>query len=94
MRFGDCVPILFHDPKKKVIGIAHAGWLGTLRGVAQAAVDGMRSHYGCKPEDIVAGIGPSIGVDHYEVGADVITQFQEKYSEDADQILQTRNESK
>ncbi len=93
MRFGDCVPILFHDPKKKVIGIAHAGWLGTLRGVAQAAVDGMRSRYGCKPEDIVAGIGPSIGVDHYEVGADVITQFQEKYSEDADQILQTRNES-
>lgn len=93
MRFGDCVPILFHDPKKKVIGIAHAGWLGTLRGVAQAAVDGMRSHYGCKPEDIVAGIGPSIGVDHYEVGADVITQFQEKYSEDADQILQIRNGS-
>ena len=93
MRFGDCVPILFHDPKKKVIGIAHAGWLGTLRGVAQAAVDGMRSHYGRKPEDIVAGIGPSIGVDHYEVGADVITQFQEKYSEDADQILQIRNGS-
>ncbi len=93
MRFGDCVPILFHDPKKHVIGIAHAGWMGTVRGVVLAAVEGMQSHYGCKPEDIVAGIGPSIGVDHYEVGADVISQFQEKYNKDTDQILQTRNES-
>ncbi|NOT04779.1 MAG: peptidoglycan editing factor PgeF [Anaerolineales bacterium] len=93
MRFGDCVPILFHDPKKHVIGIAHAGWMGTVRGVVQAAVEGMQSHYGCKPEDIVAGIGPSIGVDHYEVGADVISQFQEKYKQDADQILQTKNGS-
>ena len=93
MRFGDCVPILFHDPKKNVIGIAHAGWMGTVRGVVQTAVEGMQSHYGCKPEDIVAGIGPSIGVDHYEVGVDVISQFQEKYNKDADQILQTRNGS-
>ena len=93
MRFGDCVPILFHDPKKHVIGIAHAGWMGTVRGVVQTAVEGMQSHYGCKPEDIVAGIGPSIGVDHYEVSADVISQFQEKYNKDADQILQTRNGS-
>lgn len=93
MRFGDCVPILFHDPKKHVIGIAHAGWMGTVRGVVQTAVEGMRSHYGCKPEDIVAGIGPSIGVDHYEVGADVISQFQEKHNKDVDQILQTRNGS-
>jgi polyphenol oxidase len=93
MRFGDCVPILFHDPQKNVIGIAHAGWLGTVRGVAQAAVEGMVSHYGCRPENIIAGIGPSIGVDHYEVGADVISQFQEKFKQKADQILQTRNGS-
>ena len=93
MRFGDCVPILFHDPKKKVIGIAHAGWMGTLRGVVGAAVEGMRSHYGSNPKDIVAGIGPSIGVDHYEVGAEVVAQFQEKFGAEADQMLQTRNGS-
>jgi YfiH family protein len=93
MRFGDCVPILFHDPKKKVVGIAHAGWMGTLRGVVGSAVQGMQSHYGCDPKNIVTGIGPSIGVDHYEVGADVISQFQEKYNHEADQVLQTRNES-
>jgi YfiH family protein len=93
MRFGDCVPILLHDPVKKVIGIAHAGWMGTMRGVVQAAVDGMQSHYGSDPKNIVAGIGPSIGVDHYEVGAEVISQVQEKYNHHADQILQTRNGS-
>ena len=93
MRFGDCVPIMFHDPIKNIIGIAHAGWMGTVRGVAKAAVEGMQSHYGCKPENIVAGIGPSIGVDHYEVGADVISQFHEKHNHDADQVLQTRNGS-
>jgi YfiH family protein len=93
MRFGDCVPILLHDPVKKVIGIAHAGWMGTIRGVVGSAVEGMQSHYGCDPKNIIAGIGPSIGVDHYEVGADVISQFQEKYNHDADQVLQTRNGS-
>lgn len=93
MRFGDCVPILFHDPKKNVIGIAHAGWMGTVRGVVKAAVEGMQSHYGSKPENIVAGIGPSIGADHYEVGADVISQFQEKFKQDADQMLQIRDGS-
>ena len=90
MRFGDCVPILLHDPLKQVIGIAHAGWMGTVRGVVQAAVDGMQSRYGCKPGDIVAGIGPSIGVDHYEVGAEVISQFENKFNQDAARMLQVR----
>jgi YfiH family protein len=93
MRFGDCVPILLHDPVRKVIGVAHAGWLGTLQGVVGAAVRGMSEHYGCHPKDIVAGIGPSIGIDHYEVGAEVISQFREKYPQDADQILQSKNGS-
>ncbi len=93
MRFGDCVPILFHDPVKKVIGIAHAGWLGTLRGVVGSAVRGMQDHYGCHPKNIVAGIGPSIGLDHYEVGAEVVSQFHEQYPQDTDRILQSKNGS-
>ncbi|MBE0681028.1 MAG: peptidoglycan editing factor PgeF [Anaerolineales bacterium] len=93
MRFADCVPLLFHDSKKNVIGIAHAGWMGTVKGVAEKAVEGMRSRYGSKPEDIVAGIGPSIGGDHYEVGEDVVSQFREKYGRDEERILQSRNGS-
>ena len=93
MRFGDCVPILFHDPKRHVAGIAHAGWLGTLRGVASAAVKAMQERYGSRPQDIFAGIGPSIGVDHYEVGADVIGQFQERFGLDAQRMFESRNGS-
>lgn len=93
MRFGDCVPILLHDPKRGVICIAHAGWMGTLSGVAQAAVDGMQKRYGCKPSEIIAGIGPSIGVDHYEVGEEVISQFRGKYPADMEHIVQSRGGS-
>jgi len=91
MRFADCVPILFHDPLKKVVGISHAGWLGTLRGTAASAVRAMQDRYGCKPEHIIAGIGPSIGVDHYEVGPEVVDQFQEKYGEDTERIIDSRD---
>lgn len=88
MRFGDCVPILLYDPVRRVVGIAHAGWLGTLRGVCGAAIEGMKARYGSDPKNVLAAIGPSIGVDHYEVGAEVVAQFREKYPQDADEILQ------
>ncbi|HXF85404.1 MAG TPA: peptidoglycan editing factor PgeF [Anaerolineales bacterium] len=91
MRFADCVPILFHDPHKGVIGIAHAGWMGTLRGAATAAIHAMRTHYGSNPSDILACIGPSIGPDHYEVGADVILQVMQKFGDESDVLLQSKN---
>ena len=90
MRFADCVPILFHDPKKSVVGISHAGWLGTVRGVCTATVKAMQAKYGSKPEDIMAAIGPSIGPDHYEVGHDVMMQVQSVFEEDATRLLHTR----
>ena len=91
MRFADCVPLLFHDPQKSVIGIAHAGWMGTVKGVAEVAVKGMVERYGSDPADIVAGIGPSISVDHYEVGEDVASQFRAKHGDDAERVLQVRD---
>lgn len=90
MRYADCVPLLFHDPKQNVIGLAHAGWMGTVKGVAEIAIQAMVEKYKSKPEDIIAGIGPSISVDHYEIGEDVATQFREKYGSDSEKILQTR----
>jgi len=90
MRFADCVPILFHDPKKGVVGISHAGWLGTVRGVCSATIKAMQKKYGCKPADIKAAIGPSIGPDHYEIGQDVIMQIQSTFGDDAKHLLRTR----
>jgi YfiH family protein len=91
MRFADCVPLLFHDPKKKVIGISHAGWMGTVKGVAEVSIKAMQERYGSNPGDVVVGIGPSISVDHYEVGEEVAVQFREKYGEDSEKILQMRD---
>jgi YfiH family protein len=93
MRFADCVPILVHDPVRGVIGISHAGWLGTVRDVAGETVNTMREQYGCEPSDIIACIGPSIGPDHYEVGEDVITQVKQTFGSDSSLVLPSHNTS-
>lgn len=87
MRFADCVPIMLHDPVRKVAGIAHAGWMGTVRGTVCFAVEAMQKHYGSSPNDIQAAIGPSIGPDHYEVGPDVVIQVQQAFGSDASSLL-------
>ena len=91
MRFADCVPILLHDSRKGVVGLAHAGWRGTLHDVAIATVDAMRKQYDSNPADITAGIGPSIGPDHYQIGADVILQVMQKYGDESETLLKSHN---
>jgi hypothetical protein len=90
MRFADCVPILLHDPLRKVIGIAHAGWMGTVRGAVRIAVEAMQAHFGSNPRDVRAAIGPSIGPDHYEVGLDVVMQVQQAFRQGASSLLNKR----
>ena len=87
MRFADCVPILLYDPRRRVVGLVHAGWQGTVRRVVMAAVQAMKARYYSQPQDILAGIGPSIGPDHYEVGADVASQVHQSFGSDARSLL-------
>lgn len=72
MRFADCTPILFFDAVRGAIGVAHAGWRGTVQRVASRTALTMMREYGCKPQDIQALIGPSIGPDRYQVGEEVV----------------------
>ncbi len=65
--YADCVPILLYDPVKTCIGLAHAGWRGTVRRIASKTVARMMEAYGCHPGNILAGIGPSIGPCCYQV---------------------------
>lgn len=76
MRFADCVPILLYDAVRGAIGMAHAGWRGTVAGVGPAAVRAMARAFGSRPGDIWAGIGPSIGVSHYRVGEEVVAAVE------------------
>ena len=91
MRFADCVPIMVQDSRRGVIGVAHAGWKGTVHDVATSLVTAMKKNYGSNPSDIAAGIGPSIGPDHYEIGADVILQVMQKFGDEAELLLQSWN---
>lgn len=69
--FADCVPLYFVDINKKVIGLAHAGWRGTVNLIAAKTINKMKEEYGSNPCDIVCVIGPSIGKCCYEVNEDV-----------------------
>ena len=67
----DCTPILLHDPVTGAVGAVHAGWRGTVQAIAAQAVEAMAEHYGSKPENIRAAIGPNIGACHFETHRDV-----------------------
>ncbi|MBI3505311.1 MAG: peptidoglycan editing factor PgeF [Proteobacteria bacterium] len=70
----DCVPVLFCDPKARVIGAAHAGWKGAIGGVLEATLDAM-GKLGSAPAQIYAGIGPCIAQRSYEVGPEFPAPF-------------------
>jgi len=73
--YADCVPLYFVDPVNEVIGLAHSGWRGTANSMGERMVEQMQTHFGSRPEDIVAAIGPSICQECYEVSEDVAEVF-------------------
>lgn len=77
--FADCVPLYFVDPVKRVIGLSHSGWRGTVGKIGRKTVQLMQERYACSPADILAAVGPSVCMDCYEVSADVIDQFKENF---------------
>jgi YfiH family protein len=70
----DCLPVLLVDPVRRAVGAAHAGWRGTVAGVAPAAVAAMVAA-GSRASDLLAALGPAIGACCYEVGPDVEAAF-------------------
>lgn len=65
--YADCVPVLLADTQTGAIGLAHAGWRGSVTEIALKTALKMQKHYGCKGENMLAAIGPSIGSCCYEV---------------------------
>ena len=89
--FADCTPILLFDPVRRAAAIAHGGWKGTVRSIAAKTVRAMAEAFGTRPEDCLAGIGPSIGACCYEVGDDVAGKFREAFPQFADEIVSEHN---
>jgi YfiH family protein len=87
MRYADCTPVMLYDSTQGVIGIAHAGWRGTVIGAAANTAKTMIQAYGCKPANLRAGIGPSIGPSRYQVGEEVVDAVH-KYFGTTDSLIQ------
>jgi YfiH family protein len=75
LRAADCSLVVVADLEHRALGMAHAGWKGSARGVVVNLVKAMRSRFGTDPARCLAGVGPTIGSDRYEVGARVPAAF-------------------
>ena len=84
---GDCIPILLYDPKRRCAAAVHAGWRGTAAGAATKAVEAMVQGYGCRPEHILAAIGPGIGPCCFETHSDVPDGLRTGLGEDAAPLI-------
>lgn len=80
LRFADCVPVALYDPFRQAIGLVHAGWKGTVKGIARQTVVALSESYGCRVADLVAGIGPAIGPCCYQIGENVAHLMQQAFA--------------
>lgn len=80
----DCVPISIVDPARRAIGLAHAGWRGTLKEIASKMIAALTNAYGTSPDDVIVQIGPSICPDCYEVDDVVVNEARKVF--DADEL--------
>ena len=79
IQTADCIPVLVGDRKRRVVGAFHAGWRGTVKRIVELGVGRMRLEFGCRPEDLVAAIGPGVGQCCYAVGEEVLSEFESQF---------------
>jgi polyphenol oxidase len=84
VQTADCIPVLVADRKRGVVAAFHAGWRGTVKRIVEAGVGRMRLEFGSRPEDLIAAIGPGIGVCCYAVGEEVLSSFESQFAYAAD----------
>ena len=78
IKTADCLPILVVDRNRRAVAAVHGGWKSTSQKLAQKVVSALEEHFGCDPSSLSAALGPCIGKDCYEIGADVWKKFEDK----------------
>lgn len=89
----DCVPLFFLDPRRKAIGLAHAGWRGTVGKIGAKMIRRMQEDFGSDPADLLAAIGPSIGPCCFEVGEEVAKQFESVFMDHRAELIRPAKSS-
>jgi YfiH family protein len=77
----DCIPVLICDPVRKVVAAIHAGWRGTMSGIVSKTIAVMQKEFHSDSSKLIAGIGPGICQDKYEVGEEVIYATKKNYAD-------------
>jgi len=83
----DCAPVVLYDPARQAIGVAHSGRVGTLKGIVPKTIAAMTNTFGSSPEDLLIGIGPTIGAASYEIGAAEAAEVTAAFGPEAKQLL-------
>jgi YfiH family protein len=76
ITIADCLPIVIFDPQKEVISLIHSGWKGLEKKITEKAVKKMEENFDVNPKELLVGIGPGIGVCHFEVKEDFPAKFK------------------
>lgn len=79
IQTADCIPVLVADRKRRVVAAFHAGWRGTAKRIVELGVGRTRREFGCRPEDLIAAIGPGVGACCYVVGEEVLSEFESQF---------------
>jgi YfiH family protein len=90
VKTADCVPLLFGDPRTGAFAAVHAGWRGTFAGIAFYAMERLQQEYGAQPDELHVAIGPAAAACCYEVGAEVIDGFRERFTYADELFIPTR----
>ena len=84
VRVADCAPILIADTRRPVVAAVHAGWRGTVASIVRHAVSVLETEFGSRSEDLVAAVGPCLGVCCGEVGDEVVEAFRSAHHTERD----------
>ena len=79
IQTADCLPVTVVDRRKRAIGVFHAGWRGTVKRIVEKGVGEMHRHFGSRPGDLEAAIGPGVHNCCYTVGEEVRENFESQF---------------
>ena len=80
VQTADCLPVILVDPKRRAVGVFHAGWRGTVKRIVEKGVGEMRKHFKSDPRNLLAAIGPGVQSCCYDVGEEVRTKFEAQFA--------------
>lgn len=87
----DCVPILLYDQRNGAVAAVHSGWKGTVAKILTVTLERLKTEFGTRGSDVIAGIGPSVSQDSYEVGEEVVEAVESSFGRSAGLLVPQAN---